>query len=516
MTWPKKQPTIGTVYQEFGVLNFGGINNKYAPQHIQDNQASDLMNVVFDELGAITKRNGYTSLLTIDNNPIQSILPYYQSNGTKTFLITSGTSIYQWTVSPTYTWGSMKWGSAIWGSAPPIKTGLNANGARFTASTFYDKIYLLNGNTTDGLMKWDGANFGTVAGAPNGQFVVTHKNRLYIAGDPNNPSRLYMSDLGSPESFPSLNFIDVNTNDGDKITGIAEHLDSLVIFKERSIHVLRGTGPSNYNLLDMHQNHGCISHWSIVQASNVLFYLSRDGVYEFNGKTIYLVSDPIMGSVQGINGQTAWNQGYLNVACGIDYKNKYWLAIPEGGTNTTNNRVYAYDYIHKIWTRFDIPVSCFGIFDSTNGHILYSGDPKTGNVYQQDTGGNDNGNPINAYLTTKAFDFGSPAHYKSYKGLFFYAAQQLSGYSINISYIADFGRFKKTIQMNLGKGKTSQWGTALWGQSPWGAVPNVASKTSNVAGQSRYLQFSVQGNGLDEPFVFYGWVIRHQVKRRMT
>lgn len=502
MTWHTQtaQPTTGSVYREFGVLNFGGLNNKYAPMHIKDNEAADLMNVVFDEFGAITKRNGYTALNSakIDGSPITSLYGYYKSDGTKTLIATSGTSVYKWT-------------GTAWSA---IKTGLSANGARFTFATYYDKLYLLNGNATDGLMTWDGTTFSTVSGAPAGQYVVLHKNRLYIAGDPGNPSTLYFCDLGTPTSWNTgVNFINVNVNDGDKITGLAEHLDTLVIFKERSIHNLRGTGPQNYNLLDMHANHGTVSHWSVVQANNLLFYLSRDGVYSFNGHGIQLISDPIAGSVLGINGITAWNQSYLNVACGIAYKNKYWLAVPEGLTNTTNNRIYCFDYIHHIWTRFDIPASCFTVYGTSN--TLYSGDPTQGFVYTQDTGGDDNGNAINAYLTTKAYDFGAPAHFKSYKGLFFYAAQQLAGYSINVSYIADFGRFNKTVPMNLGSGNASQWGTMTWGTSPWGAIPNVSARTTNIAGQSRYLQFSVQGNAKDQPFVFYGWVVLVNVKRRL-
>jgi hypothetical protein len=498
-----KAPQTGSVYHEFGVLKFGGLNNKYAPMHINDDQSPDLMNVVFDELGAITKRNGYTALnaAQIDGNPITSMFGYYQSNGTRTLIATSGTSVYKWT-------------SNAWQS---IKTGLSANSARFTFTTYLDKLYMVNGNTLDGLMQWDGLTFSKVAttpAPPAGKYVVVHKNRMYLAGDPANPSRLYMSDLGSPTSWPALNFVDVNTNDGDKITGVSEHLDGLVVFKERSIHVLRGTDPSNYVMFDAHQGAGTVSHWSIVQASNLLFYLSRDGVYTFDGHHVKLISDFITGSVLGINGQPVWNQQYLNMACGVDYNHKYWLAVPEG-LYSTNNRVYVYDYIHNNWTRFDIPISCFSLFNNGTTLTLYSGDPIAGVVYQQDIGGDDNGSTINAYLTTKVFDFGAPGHFKSYKGLFFYAQQQLQPYTINVTCVGDFGRIGKTVPMNLGAGNPTTWGNFTWGNSPWGAFQNVVSRTTNISGQSRYLQFTVQGNGRNQPFVFYGWVILVNVKKRL-
>lgn len=518
----------GSIYREFPVLRFKGLNNKYAPMHIADDEAADLMNVTFDELGAVTKRNGYavqSSVLPNYSDAITSLFTFIRSDGTKHLLASAGTHLFDvtgatsrnptWNDYSNLTFSVVSSFYPTWSSLPQlnfsiITSTLNGVGNRFTATTFYDKLYMVNGNTFDGLMVWDGTTFSQVAGAPSGQYVILHKNRLYMAGDPANPSRLYMSDLGEPTSWPALNFIDINTNDGDKITGIAEHLDSLVIFKERSIHVLRGSDPASYVMMDTHQTSGTVSHWSVAQGKNMLFYLGRDGVYAFDGKLIHLVSDQIAGSVLGIGGLPSWNQSKLNLACGVDYKHKYWIAVPEG-TTATNDRVYVYDYIHTTWTRYDIPASSFATFNN----VLYSGDPTQGIVYEQDTGGNDNGNAINGYLITKAYDFGAPGHFKSYKGLFFYAAQQLQGYSVNVSYIGDFGRVTKTVPLPLGASNASQWGSMTWGVSPWGAAPNVAARTTNIAGQSRYMQFKVQGNAIDQPFTFYGFVVLVNVKRRL-
>lgn len=521
---------IGTVYSEFDLLMFAGLNNRDASIHIGNNEASDLMNVHFDNKGAITKRNGYTlSINAFDTNPIVSVFPFYMSNGTKKLITTSGTSIFdatpnvlvntEWATYQNRTFqsfGNQTWANIDQGYYPnPITTTLTGSNKRFTAAVFYDKLYMMNG--VDGLMSWDGTTFATVSGAPNGQYVVTHKNRLYIAGDPANPSRLYMSDLGLPASWPALNFIDVDTNDGDKITGIVEHLDALVIFKERSVHVLRGTGPQNYNLVDAHQSKGCVSHWTAISILGRLYYLSRDGVYEFDGKASHLVSDIIRGSVLGLNGNQAWNQQYLSNACAVDYMGKYWLCVPEGSSQRTNNRVYVFDYTHNVWTRYDLTISCLSLYaDPTTGvYHLFTGSPLDGNLYQQDTGATDNGQNINAYLKTKDFDFGAPAHFKSYKGLFFAAEQQLQDYAINITYTLDLGRQSKTTQLNLGGSNPSEWGSFVWGVSPWGSIPNVATKTTAVAGQSRYLSFKVSDNSAN-PWVFLGWALRYQVKRRMA
>lgn len=486
------QPNTGTVYREFPVLKFTGLNTRDTSIHIEDSQSPDLMNVHFDNKGEITKRSGYTVFSTIDTNPVVSLFSYFKSSGTKYMLASSMDKIYDITS----------------GAPTAIKTGLVSN-QRFTSTVYKDTLYMMNG--TDGLMKWDGTTFSIVAGAPAGKYVVVHKNRLYICGDPANPSRVYLSDLGSPESFPALNFIDINTNDGDVITGISEHLDSLVIFKERSIHVLRGSDPINFVMVDSHQSRGTVSHWTIVSIQNHLFYLARDGVYYYDGKSIHLASDIIRGSVMGFNNNSIWNQTNLSQACAVDYGHKYWLSIPEGGSQLINNRIYLLDYTHSTWTRYDIPVSCFCLFPNMTS--LYSGSPSTGKVYAQDTGTGDDGADISAYFRTKDFDFGAPAHYKTFKGLLFEAREAASQYAINISYIEDFDRSIKIVPLNLGPLDTL-WDSATWDVDAWGSLARIVTKTTAVSGQSRYLAFNVTDTSKN-PWSFLGWIIRYQVKRRL-
>ena len=53
---------------------------------------------------------------------------------------------------------------------------------------------------------------------PKGRLCIIHKNRLWIANNPDHPSRVYYSDSGSENYFPSANYFDVRTNDGDEVT----------------------------------------------------------------------------------------------------------------------------------------------------------------------------------------------------------------------------------------------------------------------------------------------------------
>lgn len=496
----------GSVYKEFPTLRFEGLNNRDLSIHIGDNQAQDLMNVNFDINGGLQKKNGYIKYSAIDTNPVKSTFAFNKSDGTKYVIAASGTSIFNVTN----------------GIAVSIKTGLTS-GQRFTAAVYKDTIYMVNG--TDGVMKWDGATFATISGLPfaNCKYIVLHKNRMYFSGDPVNPSRVWFSELGDQENVQALDFIDINTNDGDLIMSLVEHMDNLVVIKQNSLKVLTGTGPQAYTVVDEYLTKGTVSHWSVISILGELYYLSREGVYMFNGKVSILVSDDIKGSVFGLNGNVGWSSKYLTNACAVNYNNKYWLALTEG-TGVTNNRIYILDYTHRtklspdgVWTRYDTPVSsfCLSQNSTTLATILLTGDPSSGLVYQQDTGNSDNGSNINDYYHTKDYDYGAPAHYKSYKGLFFFAEQQPINYPIQIKYVLDLNKESRPINLNLGGTSAGYFGTSLFGLATFGSHGNVITGTTSVSGASRYLSFIVSDNSIN-PFVFLGFVVRYQVKRRLT
>lgn len=500
-----KKNGSGSVYQEKRFFDFGGgLNNKYAPERIHENQSSDLLNVNFDQYPAIQSRNGYMALNTmqIDGNPITTLMTYNKSNGNRYLLATSGTSIYQWS-------------GTAWTA---IKTGLTGNGLRFSYQVFNDNLYMVNG--VDGFMKWDGITFSTVTGAPNGKYLKLFKNHLFLCGDPNNANTLYFSDLGSGESWPSLDIIGENTNDGDVLNGIAVYKDMLIIFKERSKFIIRGSGPSYYTNVGP-MGKGTVSHWSAVTIPaadgasggkrDLLLFLARDGVYAFDGVQDHLISDFIQGSVN------SWNQQYLSQSCAIDYGHKYWLSVPEGSSILTNTKTYIFDYIHNAWSRYNISAACFTVYqDSVKlTPTLYSGDVSQGTVYQQDTGSTDNGNPIDAYYVTKQNDLGNPAHFKRFKGLFLFAPTELQNYNLTVTYNVDFGKQVQPVTLPLAE-STTQWGSGVWGSSVWGGVANIATKTTNIPGMGRYISFKIENNKSNQPWAFYGMVIRFKEKARMA
>jgi hypothetical protein len=487
---------LGTQYSEAYFTGYAGLNNKYSNIEIADNEASDLLNVEFDARGAIVKRKGYVLAQNFGTQQINSIIPYYTSSGNRKLIITYGTSIVQY--DPNL------------GTTTTITNSLNGNGLRFSGAldSPHDKLYLVNGNSTDGLMSWDGTNLQKIVGAPNGKYLLYYKNHLYMAGDPNAPYRLYMSDQGDPTTWPVLNYIDFPDGMGG-ITGLAQLGDSIVVFKEQGVFILKGSDPSNYTVVTTFAGqNGAVSHWSIVRIPNGLLYLARDGVWLFDGKKFELISDKIQGSVNN------WNQQQLQNAVAFEYDHKYWLSVPEGTGEVPNNYTYVFNYLYGWWTRYNIPMQSCAVFTAPNPTPYFA--DTLGNLFQADTGDSDNGAPIDAYLVTKNYDFGSPAHLKAFKQIFVFALAEPGNYNLTLTFIEDFGLNTKTITMPLAYSQPTDWGVFQWGQSVWGGLGQIAHISTNVPGQARHLQFRIEGADANAPFTFLGWVVRYKVKRRMA
>lgn len=82
-----------------------------------------------------------------------------------------------------------------------------------------------------------------LADAPRGFTACLHKDRIWVAGAPNFPNRLYYSKI-APDGAnadwtnPDAGFVDVNPGDGQQIQYIISYEDSVYIFKQDSTYIL--------------------------------------------------------------------------------------------------------------------------------------------------------------------------------------------------------------------------------------------------------------------------------------
>lgn len=219
---------------------------------------------------------------------------------------------------------------------------------------------------------------------PKGKLCLIHKNRLFIANNPNNPSRIYYSKDGSHDLFETdTDYFDIRANDGDEITFIKNLLGILRVGKTNSIQSLytNGDDPStDWEISDPFSTIGCDAMYSAINTPIGIMYLSRSksGLYVFNGQASILKSEQVIPIIEDISPSN------LNSVWGEYNNNVYYMAYPSNAVGgATNNRVLVYDLLSGSFTVDTSSIGCFCSFSSGgDGGILYGGSSINGKVLQ--------------------------------------------------------------------------------------------------------------------------------------
>jgi len=150
-------------------------------------------------------------------------------------------------------------------------------------TVFTDVLIIASDSTVDVPRKWDQTTVSLLGGSPpNFSFSCAHVNRLWAAGDHTHPSRLYYSAQLNPEDWSSSDagHIDVEPDDGDRITGIFAHRGVLFVFKGPNfgaIHVITGSTPSDFARRLFSSELGGAGPNTITSFGNDVAFVALDG-----------------------------------------------------------------------------------------------------------------------------------------------------------------------------------------------------------------------------------------------
>lgn len=233
-----------------------------------------------------------------------------------------------------------------------IFTGLESD-AIPSYATFDDFLIISSSSNSDVPKSWDQSTAQNLAGSPpNFAFSVQHQNRMWASGVDANPSTLYYSASEDPEDWVGgdTGTIDIDPNDGDRITGIASHKNELWVFKgpyKGSIHRITGATVSTFARTTFVNGLGAAWHNSIFKYSDDLGFVSQFGtVHSLSATAAYgdfneaALSLPIH----------EWIKEHLN----LNRLKQIWAANnpPEGkvfftisiDSSNTNNAILVMDY----------------------------------------------------------------------------------------------------------------------------------------------------------------------------
>ena len=389
----------------YGVIRRVEVEDHLTP----DGSVVEAMNVSFDRKGAVSVRPGLARLGTSIQAGYLIFGLHNVQNGSAIAAISQASSMRVYTFNGGSTWSSN------------LTSGTASAKVRFV--NFADAVTAINwGVATNGyssMQVWSGdtdAATWTTSGNPINpqniwsnsvfpQFGEVYKSRMYLSGDSTNPDRLFFSSVitsaGNITWAPAADFVDINPNDGENITGIKRYSLELLIFKPNYIYRFRTSALDPDPLIKI----GTRSHESIVEGKRGLYFHHDTGFYRYTGGYPEEISRAISDFVDAIpyshlDDVISWN----------DPDHIYWslgdLTISETtGDVTWSNVVVRYTESSDVWTVYSYPVEIRrGIAYNSGSGLSRIVGTDNGVVATHNSGTIDLNEPIKYRLVTRWYE----------------------------------------------------------------------------------------------------------------
>jgi hypothetical protein len=253
-----------------------------------------------------------------------------------------------------------------------------------------------------------------------GTYIEYHDKHLCVVDAVNAPNTVYYSKTNDDTDFIGSGSGSVRL--ADRITGIKSFRDSLYIFCENTIHRLVNINDaSTIQIVQVTNNVGCLSGYSIQELGGDLLFLSPDGVRTVAGTD--RIGDVELGSVSRPIQKILVNlvnsiDTFRISSCVIRSKSQYRLfySAPTASALTSKGVIGTYTGQGFEWSE-TLGIQAFGLvsmFDSKSVEVKYHGD-KDGNVFLHDSGNSFNGSAVDAEYQTPDLDFGDIGTRKTIK-----------------------------------------------------------------------------------------------------
>lgn len=473
----------------------GGLNN--ASSQLEDNEASDVVNMTFSDDSLMETRKGteYFDLITTTNSPIVWLDEYKPYNADNQFLRATAGSLYAENVAiktlagevrgvnhqgmyffadgaKLYCYGKFPQASA----SPYIEVVGTAVDSYVVMEVVSPGTYTaLDTTHVEGVTKYDytalkvwyepceneltdpsyGANI-----IPNHcKYLVSYLGMIFASGNKEDDDTVYISHVKSPFYFPVTKSMQLPPN-SDLIKGLIVWDSAVVVGRTQDIFMIDGEtndpdlGLKRFTLNKVNTHTGFASGGAVDVVNNHLFYLGADGVCyglasiraddktrvtTIISKTIDLFSSPINSTLTKMAKATS-----------IFINNLWYLSI--------DDIILVYSYDEQAWTMFDnINATCFYnyygtlCFGKTNGRV--------GKFYD---GYLDFGKPYRAFWQSKNFDMNEKLLYKYFIEFYVVAHMFAENYSDVIArFMIDYNNVDGQYTI---VNATSIWGKTVWGE----------------------------------------------------
>jgi len=433
-------------------------------------------------------------------------------------------------------------------------------------TSLFEKTYAWDG--TNGGIVWNGTSVTRPGTMPKAKFSVIYKGYHVASGTPGQPFRLYFAPVGEPSRFtrggaaptdgsPDLTSsagvpgatvfagdtaptaIDINKNDGQKVTGLGFFQDVLIVFKENSIYQLYFNSSNGFVVERISGSYGAVCHGAIASVENDCYFLTDKGIYVLGNEPNFYasirtneLSSRVKTLLQRIN-PAEWEK------CKAIYTDdRYFLTVPLD-SNEECNAMIVYDRRFYAWALWDnITANDMLVFkdrDNDGQTYFYFTEYGSASVCQFTPGVyNDKGAAIDAVFITRAFE-GKALDREKY----WYVLRpifRLTTGAVQISFINEngsIGRPASVAPVMTGGMGVDQIGNLMFGTSQQdtytdgdlGIAADTTDETTSsetdsshavyeigINVDSRTMKVKYENNGIDETFTLLGWVMLYQTK----
>ena len=158
-------------------------------------------------------------------------------------------------------------------------------------------------------------------------------------------TKVYFSKQGSPDYWPTENFIEFNNS----LTGLLPMTLGILVFSNSSTSIILGTPETSFSKVKLSENLGCIEHFSGQVINGMPLWLSKEGFCSLAGYTVKNVTKEILGT------QT------FSIINSTVQDETYWAALDNGT-------------LLAIDLRFGISIKEYEFSSAISGVAFYDGD----------------------------------------------------------------------------------------------------------------------------------------------
>jgi len=405
-------------------------------------------------------------------------------------------------------------------TTPGTVTMTGVKKVRFTKYNWgSDEVALADG--INPAATYDGTTYTQITdtNAPNSpKFIDAFKNHLFLAGDPTDPYNLYFSSPYQATDFNPTNGAGV-INVGFEIVQIKQFRDSLIIFGKNQIKALVGNSLSDFVLIEITTNLGCVASDTVIEIAGNLVFLSADGFRPIAGTDrigdieLQSLSKQIQFTIsavlQDIVGSAIDTETITSVV--VRAKSQFRFFIPSEGTfgllagirQTEQGFNFEYSQL------FGIPATCADSDFIGAEEFVIHGDA-TGKVHRQERGVDFDGEDILSIYKTPYYYFEDPTIRKNFYNIStFLRSEGASTIVFTVGYDFDDsinvfnpGNFTITTA-----GAAAFYNEALYDASAvYDGNPSPVTKT-NISGSGFSIAFRYVTNDSNASHTIQGFVL---------